>query len=1542
MQEERVQGFRLSPQQRRLWWLQQAAGSAPFRVQAVMRIEGSLDVGRLWSAVRGVVAATEILRTSLRSLAEMAMPLQVVRQELPPVLREQDLAGVEEGERRARIEALLEEEWTAPFDLAEVSPLRVLLATLESDQRLLVLTLPGFHADQSGVVSLVREIFLSYDGGEAAEPSMQYIDLSEWQNDLLEAEETRAGREYWAARELSLEARLGCELPESDGGRFAPVSLPVRVSPQAAARLASLDRSGEAQTASLLLAAWSLLLGRWRGGELPILGLTCDGRRYRELSDAIGPFARVLPLAPATGASLRAVALEIEAAARQARTFQESFDWEGVAGVGVGEASGRSFLPWAFSFEEAAESVSAPVFRVTFEAVRGGLERFDLLLAVSRRGEAISAELQYDRSRFDPVDMERLAAQLASFLDRLTESPDIPAAELPVLGEDERRELLVTFNDARSAVPECAGVHELIAGQAARTPDAPAVVCGDVTLTYGELDRRANGLARRLREMGVGPETRVALCTERSADTVVGLLGILKAGGAYVPLEPGQPRPRLARLLEEVQACALITQEPLVPELPSGPWPVICLEEVADGGGAAPASGVTSGNLAYVLFTSGSTGRPKGVAVEHRQLLNYVWVAGERLDFPAGAVFATVTTFAADLGHTMVFPALCGGGCLRVVPQDQARDSEALARLFDRYPVDCLKVVPSHLEALLSGSSPERLLPRHRLVLGGEASRLALLRKVRSLAPECRIFNHYGPTETTVGVLTHPVAEEWGDRWATLPLGRPLPNTSVYLLDRSGQPVPAWVPGEVYIGGAGVARGYLGQPALTAERFVPDPVGAEPGARLYRTGDLARHLPGVGIEFLGRADHQVKVRGFRIELGEIEAQIRLQPGVRETVVLAREDEPGDRRLVAYVVPAPDGAFNAEALRSGLAGELPEYMVPSAFVTLPSLPLTSNGKIDRRALPAPDAVREAGETAPRTPVEELLASLWAQVLRRERVGADDNFFDLGGHSLLATQLFSRMREAFQVDLSLSLLFEAPTVAGLAGKIEAALRAGAGVQAPPIVPVPRLEEGLPLSFAQQRHWFLQQLEPGSSLYNLRSTVRLQGALDAGVLERSLREILSRHEVLRTSFSVVDGRPVQTISESIEFDVPVIDLRQLSEEVCRATAGRLTEEQRERPFDLTQAPLLRVVLLRLAEDEHLAVLTLHHIVADGWSLGILVQELTALYAAFAAGRPSPLRPLPLQYADFSQWQREWLRGEVVEAHLDYWRRQLAGVPSSLQLPFDFPRPAVPSVRSRRQPLEIPASVAERLRALGRETGATLFQILLTGFQVLLHACTGQTDVVVGSPIANRNRLETEGLIGCFINALALRGDLTGDPTFRELLARVRGVVVEAHTHEDLPFDKLVEELNPDRGEGQPPFFQVVFSYGTPRPPLVVPGLNITPVETENTFEAKYDLILLISQADEGLEGALTYSTDLFKPSTSARMAARFEALLRAVAARPEAHLRELVESAEEEERTAALARAEELRQARRRSLIAASAGRTANQRMNQESRGNIDGTT
>jgi len=692
----------------------------------------------------------------------------------------------------------------------------------------------------------------------------------------------------------------------------------------------------------------------------------------------------------------------------------------------------------------------------------------------------------------------------------------------------------------------------------------------------------------------------------------------------------------------------------------------------------------------------------------------------------------------------------------------------------------------------------------------------------------------------------------------------------------------------MHIGGVGLARGYLNRPELTAEKFIPDPFSAEPGARMYKTGDLARYRPDGNIEFLGRADHQVKIRGFRIELGEIEAVLGQHPAVRAAVVLAREDAPGEKRLVAYVV----AESTADELRRFLKDKLPEYIVPAVFVLLDTLPLLSNGKIDRQALPAPDRTRpelDKSFVAPRTPTEELLAQIWAQLLDLERVGVDDNFFDLGGHSLLATQAVSRMREAFQVEISLRRLFEVPTVAGLAESIEAARQAGQDLLAPPILPVPRNGD-LALSFAQQRLWFFDQLEPGLSAYNIPAAVSLKGPFNLAALEQSLNEIVQRHESLRTTFKKVEGRPTQVIAPTLTIKLPVVDLRNLPAHERDIEVRRLITAEAQRPFDLSKGPLIRGTVLRLADEEHVGLLTMHHIVSDGWSTGLLVRELATLYVALCAGGSSPLPKLPIQYADFAHWQRQWLQGEVLESQIAYWKDRLAGAPALIDLPTDLPRPAVQTFRGAHKTLVLPKSLKDGFKALGRQEGVTLFMAMLAAFKVLLYRYTSQDDLIVGTPIANRNRVETEGLIGFFVNALVLRTDLSGNPSFRELLRRVRQVCLGAYSHQDLPFDRLVEELHLQRDLSRNPLFQVMFALqNAPLRPLELPGLTLSPVEGDSET-AHFDLTLQIVDTEQELTAAFVYNIDLFDAGTIARMLGNFQTLLEAIVADPEQRLSDL----------------------------------------------------
>ncbi|MFW5762801.1 MAG: amino acid adenylation domain-containing protein [Coleofasciculus sp.] len=918
---------------------------------------------------------------------------------------------------------------------------------------------------------------------------------------------------------------------------------------------------------------------------------------------------------------------------------------------------------------------------------------------------------------------------------------------------------------------------------------------------------------------------------------------------------------------------------------------------------ANPSSEVTSKNLVYVIYTSGSTGKPKGVAIEHRQLLNYLNGIINQLDLPRGASFATISTFAADLGNTAIFSALCTGGCLHIISQEGATNPEALADYCNHHPIDCLKIVPSHLKALLSASHPEKILPKKHLILGGEALSWTLVENLKQYAPSCQIINHYGPTEATIGVLTYSIEDESiQQRSQTVPMGRPLANTQVYILDEYLQPVPMGVPGELYIGGNNLARGYLNQPELTNERFIPNPFSHESESRLYKTGDLARYLPDGTIEFLGRIDNQIKIRGFRIEPGEIESVLRQNPEVQDVAVLVREDDSGGKRLVAYVIPRQGKTFNTSELRHFLKEKLPDYMMPSAFVLLKNLPLTANGKVDFQVLRSLEITRPDLEDAfvtPRTPVEESLARTWAELLRLEQVGVHDNFFDLGGHSLLVTQVVSRLRDTFAVELPLSNFFDAPTIADLAVIITQRLAEQTdsellekrdNVSPQKIKPQPRHSSTFPLSFAQARLWFLEQLEPGNPFYNQSAAVHLLGRLNLAALEQSFNEILRRHEVLRTTFTVVEGQPVQVIAPTLPLTLPVVDLQELPEAERKGEVLRRATEEGQQSFNLSKAPLLRCTLLRLDEIEYVLLFTMHHIISDAWSKGVLLRELAILYEAFSIGKPSPLPELPIQYADFAVWQQQWLQGEVLETQLTYWRHQLEGSPPLLELPTDRTRPPVQTFRGATQSFILPKALTEALKELSKQEDVTLFMTLLAAFKTLLYRYTGQNDILVGSPIANRNRSEIEGLIGFFVNTLVMRTNLGGRPSFRELLSRVRNVALAAYAHQDLPFERLVNELQLERDLSHTPLFQVMFEFGnTPISALALPGLTLNLLETESST-AKFDLSLSMRETEQGLIGSLEYNTDLFDAGTIARMLGHFQTLVASILANPDQPLEDL----------------------------------------------------
>ncbi|HSF40409.1 MAG TPA: amino acid adenylation domain-containing protein, partial [Thermoanaerobaculia bacterium] len=1080
--------------------------------------------------------------------------------------------------------------------------------------------------------------------------------------------------------------------------------------------------------------------------------------------------------------------------------------------------------------------------RLTPLPVESGVAKLDLSLLWSEEDGRFLGMLEWSADLFEEATAERLLRHHEALIAAVLEAPERRIGELPILSEAERRQLLA--EGPRVSRPEGLLLQELVEAQAARTPEAPAVVGDGITLTYRDLVERSNRLARHLMAMGVGPDARVGLSVERSPEMVVGLLGVLAAGGAYVPLDPEYPAERLAAMVEDARPVVVLDQEKIADLLSSGSGEPFRLP-------------VPDAALAYLLFTSGSTGRPKGVMVEHRSLVNHMLWMQEEFPLGPGDRVLQKTPFGFDASVWEFWAPLMAGATLVMAKPGEHRDPAALVRAVREQGITILQVVPSLLSALIEeglGGCPSL----RRVFVGGEALTADLQdRFFRAVAGE--LVDLYGPTETTVQVTAGRSLPGRPVR-----LGPAIHNARVLVLDRGLGLSPLGVPGEICIGGEPVGRGYFERPAETAERFVPDPFSDSPGARLYRTGDLGRRRTD-GIEFLGRIDHLVKVRGVRIELGEIEATLARHPGVDQAVVLVREGA----RLVAYVAGAADPA----RLRTFLRETLPEAMVPLDWVSLPELPRTPNGKIDRKALAsiAPAPVEDEF-VAPRTPAEELLAGIFEEVLGIARVGARDDFFALGGHSLLATRVASRVRAAFGVSLPLRKLFEATTVEALAAEV-----GGGG----PGLAIPRLPrrpgETLPLSFSQERLWVLDRLEPGAPTYNMPGVVELRGALRVDALASALAEVVRRHESLRTVFPTVDGAPRQEILPKLEIPLPVID-------VPEEEAGRIAAEHARRSFDLARGPLLDAVLLRLGPDRHRFLVVFHHVVCDGWSVGVFVREIAALYAAFSQGRPSPLPELPVQYADFAVWQREAVE-ETREADLAWWRERLGGETAPLELPTDRPRPAVQTFRGGQREWILSSSLAGRLRALARERGATLFMVLLAAAKALLGRQSGQEDVLVGTPVAGRRTVETERLIGIFLNTLVLRTDLSGSPGFAELVARVREVTLGAFSHQDVPFEALLAELPQQRDLSRTSLFQVMFNLlNLPPAELCLPGLTLEAVALP-ALPSKFDMTFYVAEAGETLRIELVYNADLFDAPRMEELLAQYELLLEQALERPEA---------------------------------------------------------
>ncbi len=1505
----------LSFSQERLWFIHQLQpDSSTYNVSLAFSLQGLLNISALEHSFNEIIQRHEALRTTF--LASENKPVQVIAPSLNLTLAVVDLRELPEIERETQVLQLVKNEVQQPFDLEQGSLLRSSLVQLHENEYVLLLSVHHIVFDGWSDGVLWRELTALYTAFCAGKPSplpelpIQYADFAVWQRQWLQGQVMDTQLDYWKQQLAGAPPLL--ELPTD---RVRPLIQTSRggikhfqLDDHLTQKLKSLSEKSGATLFMTLLTGFVILLSRYSNQQDILVGSPIANRNRSELESLIGFFVNTLVLRTDVSGnpSFWELLQKVRQVAMQAYSHQDA-PFEQVVEALQPERN-LSYSPlfqvMFVLLNTPPGKLELPALSLTLLQIENPTAKFDLTLLMTESEQGLSGSLEYNSDLFEQATITRMVGHFVTLLSGIVANPEERISQLPLLTQPEQQQLLVKWNNTQANYPSDKCIHQLFEEQCLSTPDAVAVIFDNQQLTYHQLNCRANQLAHYLRSLGVKPDTLVGLCVERSLEAIVGILGILKTGGAYLPLDPEYPTERLRFMLEDAQVRVLLTQQQLVESIPQHQAHLVSLdsdwEKIAQECELNPENTATADNLAYVIYTSGSTGKPKGVLVNHSNVVRLFAATDAWYHFNAQDVWTMFHSYAFDFSVWEIWGALLYGGRLVVVPYLVTRSPESFYQLLCQEKVTILNQTPSAFRQLIQVEQAIASvgdLNLRLVIFGGEALELKSLQPwfERHGDQMPKLVNMYGITETTVHVTYRPLSKADLNHTASV-IGRPIPDLQVYVLDEYFQPVPIGVPGEMYVGGEGVTRGYLNRPELTAERFIYNPFNK---SKFYKTGDLARYLPNGELEYLGRIDNQVKIRGFRIELGEIEALIVQHPAIWESVVIVREDQPGDKRLVAYVVPQVEQSPTVLELRQFLKAKLPEYMMPSAFVLLESLPLTSNGKVDRRALPTHELDNTLLEkyVAPRTPTEEMLALLWTQVLKVERVGIHDNFFEVGGHSLLATQLLSRIRTSFKVELALRELFARATVAELAqsiGQLQQQVLRLRSVQDLELISLPILPRArdaeLPLSYAQQRLWFLDQFEPNSAFYNIPMALRLVGNLKQAALEQSLQEIIHRHEALHTNFITVDGKPSQIIQLETNWTVSVVDLKYLSITEQEITSQQLVQQQITQPFDLAKGTLIRATLVVLSETEHVLLVCMHHVVSDGWSMGVFVQELVALYNAYSQGQPSPLAPLPIQYADFAIWQRQWLQGEVLQSQLSYWQQQLKDAPALLSLPTDRPRPAEQTYHGTHQEFALSFELTSKLTKLSQEQGCTLFMTLLAAFDTLLYRYTGTEDILVGSPIANRDRSEIEELIGFFVNTLVMRTDLAGNPSFSELLLRVREMAMEAYTHQNLPFEMLVEALQPERDLSHTPLFQVMFVLqNAPTFELELTGLTVSPLLIKGTT-SRFDLTLSMENTPTGLVAWWEYNTDLFDASTIARMTGHFATLLEGIIANPKERISQL----------------------------------------------------
>ncbi|MFD5028670.1 amino acid adenylation domain-containing protein, partial [Streptomyces sp. NPDC058373] len=1492
----------LSFAQQRLWFMAEyEQGSAENNSGLSLKLTGTLDVAAFRAALDAVVARHEALRTTFTSVEGVAR--QLVRPAAPVPFRYVEPAA-EHGAEAAEEECdrLFAAAMAEPYDLERGPLVRALLVRTGAgggeagpggDTYRFLLGMHHIVTDGASMEIVVRELSAAYSAGlhperaaDAPEPlAVQYADFAAWQRARYSGDALDRHAAYWKEQLAGIQPlELPTDRPRAasgadDAGAVHTFTLPEEV----ADGLRALGREHGASLFVTLTALTQLLLARRSGQDDIAVGTAVPGRERAEVEPLVGFFINVLVLR-----SRLDPGLPFAAYLDQVReTVLEAFEHQDVPFERLVELVAperdTSRTPLIQSMVVLQNTPAEPCAFEGLAVERGRLARTDSPYEVSWEfeegaagdgGGPLHCAIEYRTALFDAATVEGMGRHFAALARAVTADPQVRLDEAAPVSDAELVGLLADGSGENRPAAAQGSIPGRFAEQVAATPGAPALTSGDELLTYAELDARANQLAHHLRECGVRREDPVAVCLPRSTDLVVAALAVLKAGGSYLPVDPALPRERVAWMLAESCVRTAVTTSALAgllgapdddPADAAAPLrTVVAVDLVRERTAALPATApdtaLTADNAAYVIHTSGSTGRPKGVLGLHGGLLSrWAWFAERYPRWRSAVVLAKSSVSFLD-SATELLGTLVHGGHVVLASDEEAKDPFALARLVRRHGVQRLTLVPSLLAVLLDETDPADLASCTTWISSGEPLSRSLAARFHAKLPHARLLNLYGSSEISADSLA------WEADGPAVRIGTPLWNTRVHVLDARLRPVPRGVPGELYVAGAGLARGYANRPDRTAERFVADPSGT--GGRLFRTGDLVRWAAEGSLEHLGRADDQVKVRGFRIEPGEIEAALRQHPDIADAAAAVREDAEGTARIAAYLVPVEGRTPpTSRDLRDLVRRSLPDYMVPAAFVTLDALPATASGKLDRRALPAPVWAESAAYVAPRAGTETALAAIWTEVLGAERIGAEDDFFALGGHSLLATRVISRVRTGLGAELTVRDLFEAPRLADLAAAVDRATadapRGGADERAghDPLLPAPR-EGRLPLSFAQERLWFLDDFTPGAAEYHVSGTLRLTGSLDHAALTAAVAGLVARHEALRTTFATVDGQGTQVVHPTV--DVPVRSAAAATDEELDA----LLRAETAVPFDLRTGPLLRVLLVATAEpDTHTLLLVMHHIVTDGWSMGIVTRELSALYAAAVRGEEAGLPALAVQYPDYAVWQRRRLAGPALDGQLAYWRERLDGL-EPLDLPTDRPRPAVRTSAGAQHTFEVPAELARELDALGRDRGASLFMVVTALTQLVLARWSGRGDIALGTGVSGREEAALEELVGFFVNTLVLRTEIDKSASFEELLGQVRTTVLDAFSHQDVPFSRLIEELAPERDPSRTPLVQaMIVLQNTPRSEFDLPGLRAEAVASARDA-AQFDLTFSFAERDGRLLAAAEYSTDLFDRTTVERM--------------------------------------------------------------------------